>query len=261
MIRILFFGDIVGRPGRNGVKEYLAKFREELKPDLVVANPDNMSSGRGPNRKTYEEMLDSGIDFFTSGDHIWDQKDALDILTERNSRIMRPLNYPAINPGKGFIVTTVKSADVLLVSLVGRVWTAEGADSPFTALDSLLAGRKEKVILVDFHAEATSEKNALAYNFAGSVSAIVGTHTHIQTADERIINDHTAFITDVGFCGPYESVIGVEAEQSIRRFRTGVNVSFDVAKGDVLVCAVAIDIDEKTGKALAINRIREIFSN
>jgi len=259
MIKILFFSDIVGRPGRAAVKRFLEENKSKLQPDLVIANADNIASGRGPTAKTVEEIIDVGVDVLTCGDHVYDQKEAPLILQD-SDKLIRPLNYPASDPGSGYIIRKIQDTDVLIVNLLGRVWTAEGLDSPFTAMDELLKEHKEKVVIVDFHAEATSEKIALSYDLAGKVSAIIGTHTHVMTADEQIIKKHTAMISDSGFNGPHESVIGVVPDQSIYRFRTAMPITFELAEGPVQVNAVLLEIDEKTGAAKTISRIQEIFN-
>lgn len=258
MIKILFFPDIVGRPGRSAVKNYLSENKEELKPDLVIANVDNLASGRGPTVKTAEEMLDSGVDILTCGDHIWDQSEIADYLNKRDSKLIRPINYPKGDPGQGAISVEVKGQKILVISALGRVFTTEGLDNPFDILDEVLKSAKEKIIIVDFHAEATSEKMALGYHLAGRVSAVIGTHTHVQTSDERIIDEHTAYISDSGCCAPYNSVIGVVPEQSIKRFKTGMPVKFDLPEGQIQVDAVILEIDEKTGKSQSITRVKKI---
>lgn len=260
MIKVLFFSDIVGRPGRGAVKKFLEENKTKLKPDLVIANADNIASGRGPTIKTVDEMIEAGVNILTCGDHIFDQKEAA-LALQDSEKLIRPLNYPKADPGSGYIVKKIKDTDILIVNLLGRVWTAEGLDSPFTAMDELLKEHKEKVVIVDFHAEATSEKIALSYDLAGKVSAVIGTHTHVMTADEQILKNHTAMISDCGFNGPYESVIGVIPEQSIYRFRTAMPVTFELAEGPVQINAVLLEIDEKTGATNCINRIQEIFNN
>lgn len=260
MIKVLFFSDIVGRPGREAVKRFIKENKSNLKTDLIIANADNVASGRGPTVKTVDEMIDAGVDILTCGDHVYDQKEAPLVLQD-SEKIIRPINYPKGNPGAGFIIKKVKDTDVLIVNLLGRVWTAEGLDSPFSAMDELLKEHKEKVVIVDFHAEATSEKIALSYDLTGKVSAVIGTHTHVMTADEKILKNHTAMISDSGFNGPCESVIGVVPDQSIYRFRTAMPITFELAQGPVQINAVLLEIDEKTGAAKSIKRIQEIFDN
>ena len=257
-MKILFFGDVFGRPGREAVKKYIGENKQRLGIDLIIANADNISSGKGPIEKTYNEMLDAGVDLLTCGDHIWDNKDVLNVLG-KDSNLLRPLNYPKDCPGLGYKVVNITGQDVLVVSLLGRVFTIEGLDSPFRSLDQLIEENKISTVIVDFHAEATSEKVAIGQYFAGRVSAICGTHTHVQTADEKIIGDHTAFISDTGMCGPYDSVIGVSKDQSIKRFLTAMPMTFDVADGPAQINAVVVEIDTE-GRAHSIERINEVLS-
>lgn len=254
---ILFLGDIFGRPGREVVKRFIAERKETLGIDLIIANADNISSGKGPIEKTYTELIEAGVDVLTCGDHIWDNKDVANILGS-DSSLLRPLNYPAVCPGVGSKIVNVGGQDALVVNLLGRVFTIEGLDSPFLALDNLIKENNSKIIIVDFHGEATSEKSAFGQYFAGRVSAICGTHTHVQTADEKILDDHTAYITDAGMCGPSDSVIGVVKEQSIKRFLSGMPVTFDVADGPAQINAVVLDINSY-GKAKSIERINEVL--
>lgn len=258
-MRILFFGDIFGRPGRGAVRRFIEEKKSALNIDLVVGNSDNISSGKGPIEKTYKELLNAGLDVLTCGDHVWDNKDVLSVFHDRDSKLIRPLNYPTGCPGKGAIKVNIKGQAVLVVNLLGRVFTTEGLESPFVVLDEVLAGDIPKIIIVDFHAEATSEKNALSQHFAGKVSAVLGTHTHVQTADEKILREHTGYISDVGMCGPYDSVIGVDKERSISRFLTAMPMPFEVADGPAQINAVVLEIDENTGATKSIERINEIL--
>lgn len=257
MIKILFFGDIFGRPGRQAVKSFIEKNKAALGVDLVIANSDNMTSGKGPNLKTYDEMIDSGVDVLTSGDHIWDQKEAVDLVEGKNYKIMRPANYPKECPGKGSVEIEVKGKKVVVVSLLGRVWTTEGLDSPFARADEIINDNRNKIIIFDFHAEATSEKIAFGHYVAGRAACVFGTHTHVQTADEKII-DGTAYISDSGSCGPYDSVIGVVKERSIKRFTTAMPITFEVADGPVQINALIVELDEKTLKTKSIKRVQEL---
>lgn len=256
-MKVLFFGDIFGRPGRSAVQRFIESKKQELDVDLVIGNADNISSGKGPIKKTYDELIGAGVDILTCGDHIWDNKDVAEILG-RDSRLLRPLNYPDGCPGLGSKLLNIKGRDVLVASILGRVFTIEGLNSPFVELENLINESKTKTIIVDFHAEATSEKVALSNYFAGRVSAILGTHTHVQTADEKIISG-TALISDAGMCGPSDSVIGVNKEQSIKRFLTAMPVAFEVGEGPAQINAVLLDIDED-GMAVSIERINEILS-
>lgn len=256
-MKVLFFGDIFGRPGRHAVKRFIEEKKERLEIDLVIGNADNISSGKGPIEKTYHELIESGVDILTCGDHIWDNKEVAGILGG-DSKLLRPLNYPEGCPGAGSKLINIKGRDVLIVNILGRVFTIEGLNSPFVELEKLLSENQVKTIIVDFHGEATSEKIALFNRFAGRVSAILGTHTHVQTADEKIIND-TACISDVGMCGPSDSVIGVDKDQSIKRFLTAMPITFEVAEGPTQINAVIVDIDDE-GRATSIERVNEISS-
>lgn len=258
MIRILFFGDIFGRPGRTGVKNFLETKKDTIRPDFVIANSDNIASGRGPTENTYQELLDAGIDVLTCGDHVWDQKEVVNILEKKSSKLIRPANYPKMDAGRGFIECEVKGQKVLIVSMLGRVWTTEGLESPFVIADEIISASKAKIIFVDFHGEATSEKCAFGHYLAGRVSAVIGTHTHVQTSDEKILDEKTAYLTDAGFCGPVDSIIGVKKELSIKRFLSGVPINFEVADGTAQINGVILDIDEKTGETVKIERINEL---
>jgi len=256
-MKVLFFGDIFGRPGRHAVRKFIEEKKDQLGIDLVIGNADNISSGKGPIEKTYNELIDAGVDVLTCGDHIWDNKDVTVIL-DGDSNLLRPLNYPEGCPGFGSKTVNIKGHDVLVANILGRVFTIEGLNSPFVELENLINESKTKTIIVDFHGEATSEKVALSNYFAGRVSAILGTHTHVQTADEKIISD-TACISDVGMCGPSDSVIGVDKDQSIKRFLTAMPITFEVAEGPAQINAVIVEIDDE-GKAKSIERINEILT-
>ncbi len=254
-MNILFIGDIVGKPGRRAVKALLPGLRGKLKVDLVVANCENAAGGFGITQKTVDELFSSGIDLMTSGNHIWDKKEALTILPKED-RILRPLNYPPGVPGRGSILYSVNDCKVGVVNLSGRVFMGL-MDCPFRAideeLDRLMANTS--VILVDFHAEATSEKLAMAHYLDGRVTALLGTHTHVQTADEQVLPKGTAYITDVGMTGPQMSVIGVKSDIVIEKFLTQMPKKFDTAGGGWMFSAVVVEADEKTGKALSIKRL------
>ena len=248
-------GDIVGRPGRRAVQSLVPGLRQEFQLDIVVANAENAAGGRGLTPETAEELLQSGIDVLTSGNHIWAQKEIIPYL-DGELPILRPLNYSPYAPGRGYLV----KGQVLVVNLTGRVFMGD-ADCPFRAMEKLLEelGDKPPVIIVDFHAEATSEKNALGRYLDGQVSAVVGTHTHVGTADIRILPQGTAFVTDVGMVGPTDSVIGDDAEAAIRRFLTQMPHRLSVGKGSVLFNSVLMEVEQSTGRALSITRIdREV---
>ena len=255
-MRILFIGDVVGRVGRNTVRELLPGIRARHGVDLTIANAENAAGGIGLTEKTGRELLRCGIDVLTSGNHIWDKREG-GTLVDSWDRLLRPANYPPGAPGRGAgIFAAGDGTDVGVINLQGRVFMRE-IDCPFREgsrlVDELRA--RTPVLLVDVHAEATSEKAALAWHLAGRASAVVGTHTHVQTADEAILDGHTAFITDVGMTGPEDSVIGVRKDLSIARFVTQLPQRFEVAGGRGLLSAVVIDVDPETGAATGIERV------
>jgi len=257
-MRILFIGDIVGEPGRRAVKELVPKITKKEDIDFVVANGENVAGGSGVTPALADELLNSGIDVITAGDHIWKRKEILDYIGS-SQRLLRPANYPKNTPGFGS--TVVKSAsdvEVGVINLMGRVFM-QPVECPFRVVKEEIERLKNKtrIIIIDMHAEATSEKIALGWYLDGLVSAIVGTHTHVQTADEKILPLGTAFISDAGMTGPFDSVIGRKKEQILSRFLTQMPVKFEMAEGDVQLHGVIIDIDEKTGKAESIKRIQE----
>jgi len=252
-LRILFIGDIVGRPGRAIIIDKLMEIRKERGIDFVIANGENASGGTGIVALNAETLFDAGVDFFTSGNHIFQNKE-YEGLFESYPQIIRPANYPDSVPGKGFY--SIGKPPITIINLIGRTFM-EPSDCPFKKVDQILSeiSSECRIIVVDFHAEATSEKAAMGWYLNGRVSAVIGTHTHIQTADEKILSEGTAYITDVGMAGPSESVIGVDKKAIIRRFLTGLPIRFTVAKGPAILNAVIFDVDEKTGKASSIERI------
>jgi metallophosphoesterase (TIGR00282 family) len=257
-MRILFLGDIVGRPGRDIVCHILPTFRAKNGIDFVIANGENAAGGSGMTPRLAEELLEAGVDVLTSGDHIWKKKEIYDYLNSTD-RLIRPANYPAGVPGKG--ATAVRAANgayIGVVNLVGRVFM-EAVECPFQRgkEEAEKLAPKTRIIILDMHAEATSEKVAMGWFLDGMVSAIIGTHTHIQTADEKILPRGTAYITDCGMTGPYDSVIGRRKAEILERFITQLPVRFEMATDDVQMHGVMIDIDEGTGKATAIKRVQE----
>jgi len=257
-MRLLFIGDIVGQPGRQIVKELVPQLRQQHRLDYVIANGENAAGGSGITVNTAAELFLGGIDLLTCGDHLWDQKDVFELL-EKEPRFVRPGNYPPGTPGQGSTVLEKPGLPPLgVLNLQGRTFMP-ALENPFhVALAEVEKLRqKTKLIFVDFHAEATSEKIALARLLDGRVSAVVGTHTHVQTADEQIFPGGTAFLCDAGFTGPHESVIGREIEPILRRFLTQMPQRFEVAKGRVLLQGAVIEIDSDTGRAVSIQRISE----
>lgn len=258
-VKLLFIGDIVGQPGRNAVKALLPKLRELHRLDFVVANGENSAGGAGITPKTAEEIFSSGVDVITTGDHLWDQKEVLELLANEK-KLLRPLNYPADVPGNGIGIFPVQSfPPIAVLNVQGRTFMQPPLENPFPlAREEVEKLRRDtKIIFVDFHAEATSEKIAFARMLDGRVSAVVGTHTHVQTADEQIFPGGTAYLSDAGFTGPQESVLGREIEPVIRRFLTSMPQRFDIAKERVILHGALIDIDDTTGKAIKILRIAE----
>lgn len=255
-VKLLFIGDIVGKPGRQAVSRELHRLVDRYKVDLVIANGENAAGGFGITEETAKELYQCGIHILTSGNHIWDKKDSLDFL-KREENLLRPANYPDGTPGRGSAVaTTAGGIRVAVLNLEGRVFM-NNLDCPFRIADREIA-RLEKetpVIFVDFHAEATSEKCSLGWYLDGRVSAVIGTHTHVQTSDERILTGGTAYLTDAGMTGAFDSVIGIRKEEAIVKFITQLPTKFEVAKKDIRINGVVVEINEQTGKALGIERI------
>ena len=255
-MRILFIGDIVGRPGRELVRQGLQAIVDHHRIDLVIANAENSAAGFGITRDIGEQLLDYGVDVMTSGNHIWDKKEALDYIGIE-PRLLRPANYPAGAPGRGsYLVRTRDNVSVGVVNVMGRVFMLN-IDDPFAVVLKEIEELKPRarIIFVDFHAEATSEKIAMGWHLDGKVTAVVGTHTHVQTADERVLPRGTAYLTDVGMTGPHDSIIGVEIDAALGRFLTGLPAKFETAIGNPRLNAVIVDADEQTGRANSIERV------
>ncbi len=261
-MRILFIGDIFGRPGRNIVRENLSALLRENQVDLCVANAENAAGGFGLTPQIAEEFFNLGVDVLTTGNHAWDKRELSEyFLAAANEpysparRILRPANYPPGTAGTGIYEGTTRAGiPYAVMNLQGRVFMAS-IDDPFRAADRLLASTEAKVILLDFHAEATSEKVAMGWYLDGRVTAVLGTHTHIPTADTRVLPGGTAYQTDVGMTGPYDSVIGVQKELIVQRFLTAMPARFEAATGDVRLCAVLVECDDATGRAKSVRRI------
>jgi hypothetical protein len=261
-LNILFIGDIFGSAGRKIVREHIGHVCEAHGVDLVIMNVENAAGGFGVTPQIAEELFDLGADVLTTGNHVWDKRELIDYLNsvsadsqERARRVLRPANLQPNLPGYGvFEGTTQSGVEYAVIDLQGRVFMNSSND-PFHAINDLLAGIRAKVIVVDFHAEATSEKVAMGWHLDGRVTAVLGTHTHIPTADERLLPGGTAYQTDVGMSGPYDSVIGVEKEMVLRKFLTGMPGKFEAAKGNPKMCATLVACDALTGRATAIQRI------
>jgi metallophosphoesterase (TIGR00282 family) len=256
MIRLLFIGDIVGRPGRELVRHGLRGIVDFHRIDLVIANAENSAAGFGITREIGDQLLDWGVDVMTSGNHIWDKKEALDYIGAE-PRLLRPANYPAGAPGNGsYLARTEDGRTAGVVNLMGRVFMLN-IDDPFqVALREIEAlKQRTRIVFVDFHAEATSEKIAMGWHLDGKATAVVGTHTHVQTADERILPKGTAYLTDVGMTGPHDSIIGVDIDAALSRFLTGLPARFETATANPRLNAVIIEADEQTGRAVDIERL------
>ncbi len=252
---ILAIGDIIGRPGRQAVNKLLPDLQGQYGLDLVVANAENTAGGFGLTPATARDLLDAGVDVLTSGNHIWAQKEIIPYL-DGEMPILRPLNYPTGVPGKGYIVRS----QAMVVNLIGRTFMSN-FDCPFRAMDQLLAELRHKppVIIVDFHAEATSEKMAMGRYLDGRVSAVLGTHTHVGTIDAQLLPQGTAYVTDIGMTGPIDSIIGDDTETVLRRFLTAIPHRLSVGQGKTMLNAVMVRVDDESGKAISIDRIyREV---
>jgi hypothetical protein len=257
-MRILILGDVVGRPGRSAVRDLVPGLVKTEAIDLVVANVENAAGGMGVDIKSAEEMLSAGVHVLTSGNHIWKKKEIYPYL-ENKSRLLRPANYPNGAPGRGWIEwSSQRGLRALVVNVQGRVFMPNHVDDPFRCVDGILKdhGGYSRVVIVDMHAEATSEKVAMGWFLDGRASVVYGTHTHVQTADERLLPGGTAYITDLGMCGPWDSVIGIEKENVIEGFLTQLPRKFEVARDNVVLQGVIVEVDDETGKARDIRRLR-----
>jgi 2',3'-cyclic-nucleotide 2'-phosphodiesterase len=260
-MRLLFLGDLVGRAGRSAAIKALPNLRERYGLDFVVVNAENAAGGFGITEQILIELLDAGADVVTTGNHVFDQREAL-VFIERYDRLLRPINFPAGTPGKGAgLFKTASGKEVLVINAMGRVFMAD-LDDPFRAVERELDACRLKTgadaILIDFHAEATSEKEALGYFVDGRASALIGTHTHVPTADQQILPRGTAYISDAGMCGDFDSVLGMDKEEPLQRFLTKIpSGRFTPAQGEATLCGVAIDIDDATGLARVIAPLRQ----
>ena len=252
-MRILFVGDVVGRPGRDAVRALLPMLRDELRVDLAIVNGENAAGGAGLTAEIARELQANGADVVTSGNHVWDQRQFMNEI-ESLDFVLRPINLPANNPGRGSLV----AKGALVVNAIGRTFM-NPADDPFHALDELLATDVPPVRVLDWHAEATSEKLAMGWHLDGRVSAVVGSHTHVPTADARVLPKGTALVCDTGMVGPRDSILGMRTDVIVERFRTGMPKRFEVADGPVAFGSVLIDADDASGKARSIERIDRMF--
>ena len=252
----MFIGDIVGRPGRDLVRNGVRSLVEYHGADLVIANVENAAAGFGITREIGDQLLDCGVDVMTSGNHIWDKKEALEYIGTE-ARLLRPANYPAGVPGNGsYLARTRDNVSVGVINVMGRVFMVN-IDDPFAVVSREVEAMRQRarVIFVDFHAEATSEKMAMGWHLDGKVTAVVGTHTHVQTADDRVLPKGTAYLTDVGMTGPHDSIIGIEIEAALGRFLTALPQKFETATANPRLNAVLVEADEETGRATDIERL------
>jgi 2',3'-cyclic-nucleotide 2'-phosphodiesterase len=260
MLTILFLGDVVGEPGRSAVIAHLPRLKESLACDFIIVNGENAAGGRGITPKITIDLLRAGVSVITTGDHIWDQKDIIPFI-DMEPRLLRPVNYPEGAPGSGSIVLETAKGLVGVINVQGRTFMQPILENPFHAVEKAVAQMRQQTstIFVDAHAETTSERIALGRFLDGKVSAVIGTHTHVQTADEQIFPGGTAFLCDAGMCGPANSILGRGIDPIVTRFISNLPALFPVARGDVRLCGVVVSVDEKTGRALHIARVNELI--
>ncbi|WP_134687113.1 TIGR00282 family metallophosphoesterase [Brevibacillus migulae] len=255
-MKLLFIGDIVGSPGREIVKDYLPRLKRKYQPTFIVANGENAANGKGITEKIVKELFEAGVQAITLGNHTWDNKEIFEFIDDQD-RVIRPANFPPGTPGKGITYIKQPEGELAIINLQGRTFLPP-LDCPFAKADELVeqARKRTKYIFVDFHAEVTSEKQALSWYLDGRISGLVGTHTHVQTGDERILPQGTAYLTDAGMCGPSDGILGMDREVVIKKFRTQLPVRFEVASGPTQLNGVVITLDKASGKATKIERIR-----
>lgn len=264
-MNILFIGDIFGRPGRETVKKLLPEYRKKHSIHLVIANAENMHHGKGVSENQLQELQKVGVDFFTSGNHIWKEREIIPRLDDKKLPLIRPANYPPGVPGRGYaVVQGGLMQKILVINLMGRVFMSANLDCPFRTADRILKEYEHEqlnAIFIDFHAETTSEKAAMGHYLDGRVTAVIGTHTHVPTFDARVLPGGTAFQSDVGFTGPIDSIIGLEKTSIIKQFLTQVPVKHEVADGDTVFNALKIEVDDKTRKAVRVEQIQRYLEN
>jgi len=255
-VRLILVGDVVGRYGRRFVQAVLPLVRDKFLPDVIIANGENSAGGLGVIRRTADELFEAGINVLTGGNHIWDKREALELL-KTEKRVLKPMNFHASTPGNGSMVyQTAAGHPVVIASLQGRVFMEPVVDNPFAAIDEFLKKNPHPIVLVDFHAEATAEKQAMGFFLDGRASAVLGTHTHVPTADARILEKGTAYQTDVGMTGSLDSIIGMKREPIISKFYNGMHQKFEVAQGNQVLDMTVVDVDPRSGRALRIEACR-----
>lgn len=254
-MKILIVGDVVGRPGRKAFKKYTKELREKNNIDVVIVNGENSAAGKGVSRKSLDELYAGGADIVTSGNHIWDKREVYEVI-DTDPYLVRPANYPEGAPGKGWCLYPFKAKNLAVINMSGRAFMPE-MDCPFQKIEDVLSeiGDQADIKILDFHAETTSEKMAMGFYLDGRVQVVVGTHTHIQTADERILPEGTAYITDLGMVGPWNSVLGVKSDIIIKKFTTCMPARFDLADGPAVYSAIVVEIDDTTNKPVGVERI------
>ena len=256
IVRIIFIGDVVGKPGRRILEKHLYQVKKKYKPVLVIANGENSAGGLGITEKTAKELFAAGIDVVTGGNHMWDKRESIGFL-DNSREIVRPMNYPDMAPGKGFCEYWINDdITITIANLQGRVFMEPVVENPFNTIEKWLDKVRTKIIIVDFHAEATAEKQAMGFFLDGKVSAVLGTHTHVPTADLRILANGTAYQSDVGMTGSLDSVIGMKRKPVIDKFRTGINQRWEVAKKNVISDMAILDIDSSTGRTIKTESLR-----
>ncbi|TDQ39715.1 TIGR00282 family metallophosphoesterase [Aureibacillus halotolerans] len=254
-MNLLFIGDVVGKPGRHMIDVYLPKLKEKYKPQLTIVNGENAANGRGITEKIYRAFMTAGAQVVTMGNHTWDNKEIFEFI-DGAKNLVRPANFPEGTPGKGIVFVNINGVEIAVINLQGRAFLPP-LDCPFLKAEELIKEAKKRTpfIFVDFHAEATSEKIAMGYFLDGKATAVVGTHTHVQTADQRILPQGTAYMSDVGMTGPYDGVLGMDSETVLKKFTTALPARFEVAEGREQLSGVFIKADSRTGKAMSIERI------
>ncbi len=254
-MKLLFVGDVVGAVGRKMVFDNVPRIRKEENIDLVICNAENAAHGKGITRKIYNQLINSQVDMITMGNHTFSKKNLEEIIDEMD-KMVRPANMYPLEYGKGYRIFEFNGKKIALVNLIGEVFMVNVSESPFKKMEEILSEIEADIVLVDLHAEATSEKIAFTYEFAKRCTVVVGTHTHVQTADERIVDDHCAAISDLGMCGPYHSVIGRDIDEILRRFKYQEQTRFTMAEGKGIFCGCIVEIDDETNQAISIKRIQ-----